>query len=168
MPSKGKKKLQKLLIYISRILGSLVIIGVIAVLLPLSLPRLLGYETYNIVSASMEPELPVGSLILVKPINPSDLEENDIIAFYSNATVVSHRVVANKKLEGKLVTKGDANADVDLNDVEYNEVIGLVSYHFPLIGLFGSYISSPSGKLFLMELVICAGLLFIVAGKIKV
>ena len=166
MPKKGKKA-QKILVIISRILGSLVIIGVIACLLPLSLPRLLGYETFNVVSASMEPELPVGSLIFVKQVDPFSLNEGDIITFYSNATVVSHRVTVNKQFERKLTTKGDANEGVDLNDVEYSQVIGIVKYHLPLWGSFGTYISSFSGKLFISELLICAMLLFVISGKIK-
>ena len=39
------------------VLGTLILVGVIAVFLPLTLPKLLGYEVYEVVSGSMEPEI---------------------------------------------------------------------------------------------------------------
>ncbi len=44
-------------------LGTLILLGVIAAFLPLTLPRLMGYEIYEVVSGSMEPGGPVGSAI---------------------------------------------------------------------------------------------------------
>ena len=170
MPKKRKGSVrQKILVRFAKILGSLVIVGVILVLMILSLPRLFGYETYNVISGSMEPELPVGSLILVKPAEEiSKIEEGEIICFYSNATVVSHRVVSNNVFAGQVITKGDANESEDIEPVQYNEVIGIVKHHIPILGSLGAYFSSASGKLLVGELIVCAGLLIIVAEKIKV
>ncbi|MBR0420879.1 MAG: signal peptidase I [Erysipelotrichaceae bacterium] len=165
---KINKKLQKSLVVIARLLASLVLVGVLLTLIPLSVPRLLGYETYNVVSGSMEPEIPVGSLLLVKPIDPYEVQEGDIIAYYSNAVVVSHRVVTNNTFDGRFVTKGDANADEDLKDVDYTELIGIVEHHYAFLGAAGAYISTSSGKLFIAELIICSMLLFIVSDKIKI
>ena len=164
----AKRKFEKFLVTFSRILASMTIIGVILVLIPLSIPRFLGYETYNVISGSMEPEIPVGSLILVKRTDPHDVQEGEIIAFYSNAVVVSHRVVKNNTFSNKFVTKGDANDDVDLTDPEYKDFIGTVVYHIPMFGAFGEYLSTPSGKLFLGELILVAGLMFVISDKIKV
>jgi len=164
----NKKKLQKFLVTFSRILASIVIITVVLVLIPLTFPRLLGYQTYNVVSGSMEPEIPVGSLLFVESIDPYDVKEDDIITFYSNATVVSHRVVRNNTFESKFTTKGDANEGVDINDVKYNELIGIVRYHLPLMGAVGAYISTWSGKLLIGEMIICAILLYAVSAKIKI
>ena len=169
MPNKKKgKKLQKLLIRFARILGSLVLVSVILLLMPLSLPRLFGYETFNVVSESMEPTLPVGTLLLVKQIEPKEIQKDEIIVFYSNAVVVSHRVIENNVFEGKITTKGDANEDTDINPVSYNEVIGIVEHSIPVMGMLGEYFSSSSGKLLMGEMIVCSALLFIVSGKIKV
>ena len=168
MPNKNKGiNLQKVLVIISKTLGSLVILGVILVLIPLSLPRLLGYETFDIISESMEPEIPVGSLVLVKRTDCDSLKKGEIIAFYHNGTVVCHRIVLNNYFEEKITTKGDANQNVDIEDVEYNEVIGVIKYHYPLLGTLGSYFSTASGKLLLAELIVCATLLFVVSDKVK-
>ncbi len=168
MPEKNTgRKLQKHLVATARILASIVMIGVILVLIPLSIPRFLGYETFDIISGSMEPELPVGSLILVKSIDPYEVEEGDIIAFYSNGAVVAHRVVKNNTMEGKFITKGDANAEKDINDPVYSQLIGRVERHYPYFGVLGSYFSTVSGKLLLGELIVCALLLFVISGHMR-
>ena len=168
MTKSTKKKLQRFLVVVSRFLGTAVIIGVILVLIPLVLPRLQGYQTYDVVSGSMEPEIPIGSLILVKPIDPLEVKENDIIAFYSEATVVCHRVVYNNTFEGKYTTKGDANADVDLTETKYDQLIGIVEHHYPFLGMVGSYIDSASGKLLIGELIVIGLLLHIVSSRIRI
>ncbi len=160
-------KKQKHLIRISRILSSTVIVGLILLLLPLAIPRIMGYYTYNIISPSMKPELPVGSLIIVKPIDPVVLETGDIAVFYSNGIVVSHRVVENNTENKKLITKGDTNADVDLHDTDYANVIGKVVTHFPFIGALGASFSSGSGKLLFSTAITCALLLLIISGRLN-
>ena len=168
MPSKKKGiNFQKTLVNISKTLGSLVIIGVIILLIPLSLPRLFGFETYNVISGSMEPEIPVGSLVLVKYKDPAQIKEGEIVTYYSSGIPVTHRVTYNNSFEGYVTTKGDANEGEDLADVNYNELIGVVEYHYPLLGMLGEYLSSFSGKLLVVELITCAFLLHIVADKIK-
>ena len=52
------------------ILGTLILLAVILGALPLALPRLFGYEAYSVVSGSMEPALPVGSVVYVEPADP--------------------------------------------------------------------------------------------------
>ncbi len=134
---KRNKKLQKFLVRLSRILGSIVILTVVLLLIPLTFPRLLKYETFNVVSGSMEPEISVGSLLLVKRIDPFEVKEGDVITFYSNAVVVSHRVLSNNTFERTFTTKGDANENRDLNDISYNDFIGKVEGHIPLLGMIG-------------------------------
>lgn len=163
----SKKNKQKILIRIAKTLGSLVIIGTVLLLIPLSLPRLFGYQTYNVISGSMEPSIPVGSLIIVGSVDPESIEAGDVITFYSNGTLVSHRVVENDSFEGKYVTKGDANQENDVARVSYYDLIGKVKIHIPLLGIIGEYVSTPSGKLVLVELFICSMLLHIVANRIS-
>ena len=90
----------------------------------------------------MEPAIPIGSVIYVKPTEPSELKKGDIIAFQSGDSVVMHRVVTNKVVEGKITTKGDANDSEDLMEVPYSNLIGIVARHVPILGqvliLFGS------------------------------
>ena len=52
------------------ILGILILAAVLGSSLLLTVPKIFGYEIYNVISGSMEPEIPVGSLILVAPSQP--------------------------------------------------------------------------------------------------
>ena len=46
--------------------GTAVLVLLILACLPLTLPRLAGYRLYTVISGSMEPEIPVDSLVLVR------------------------------------------------------------------------------------------------------
>ena len=59
----NRKKSGKWLPALCRTLGILILLAVILTALPLSLPRLFGYEIYTVVSPSMEPALKEGTLI---------------------------------------------------------------------------------------------------------
>ena len=123
--------------------GTLILLSVIASCLPVTVPRLMGYEIYNVVSGSMEPEIPIGSILYVEKIPPEEIREDDVIAFWSNDSVIAHRVVKNKIVEGTFTTKGDANAEEDMNDVEYGALIGRVSSHYPIRSLKKASVFSP-------------------------
>ena len=119
MSDKNRKKTNPLA-SITGILGTLIIILVIVAMLPLTIPKIMGYQTYDVVSGSMEPEIPVGSLVLVKPASPSDIEVNDVIAFTSDkdgGAVITHRVIEIDKDGASFITKGDANEQKDMNPV---------------------------------------------------
>ncbi len=103
MKSKRSKKWIPLL---CNLLGCLLLVAVILISLSLTLPNALGYEMYHVISGSMEPTLPVGSLIYVEILTPEEIQAEDIIAFRSEGTVITHRVLRNRMVEGEFVTKG--------------------------------------------------------------
>ena len=137
------------------ILGTLILLLIIAVCIPVTVPKLMGYEIYNVVSGSMEPEIPV------------TVEEGDIIAFTSGVSVISHRVVSNQTVEGKFTTKGDANAENDMNPVGYADLIGRVEFHLPVLGAFLAILTSTIGKVYVLTLGACGVMLNILAGRMR-
>ena len=77
-------------------LGTVLLILLVALCLPLTLPRVLGYDIYTVISGSMEPSIPTGSLVYIEGAQPEDIEAGDVIAFYGandSAAVITHRVV---------------------------------------------------------------------------
>ena len=109
---RSKKRGGKFIPALCNVLGTLFLLLVIVLLLPLGLPKLMGYQVFNVVSGSMEPTIPVGSMILVKPMEGSEIEEKDIILFHtSEETVVTHRVMENHVVEGEFITKGTAKSE---------------------------------------------------------
>ena len=149
------------------LLGTLILLLVIVSCLPLILPRLIGYEIYEVVSGSMEPEIPVGSVIYVKEADPGDIEEKEVIVFWSGSSVVTHRVVQNRMVEGEFVTKGDANAAEDMRAVPYSELIGRVAYHFPWAGRLMTLYTSKIGKVYVILTAACGVMLNMLAGCLR-
>lgn len=131
------------------VLGSTLIVAVFALTLPLVVPKLLGYQVFDVISESMEPAIPVGSVIYVREAEPSDVQVDEVIAFMDDGDVVAHRVVANRTSMGEFVTKGDANNAEDPKPVPYDELLGVVAMHVPVVGRFMSLYASTFGKVYL-------------------
>ena len=149
------------------VLGGFAVFLVVLLCLPFSVPRLLGYSCYVVSSGSMEPEIPIGSVIYVKPAEPEGIREGDVIAFQSGDSVIAHRVVRNQKVEGTFKTKGDANAGEDMNDVGYAALIGQVTAHYPLLGQMLVLYTSNIGKAYAVCFAACGAMLNILAGRLR-
>ena len=145
-------------------LGTLMLTAVILSALPLALPRLLGYNAYSVVSGSMEPALPVGSVVYVESAGVSQIRAGDIIAFDDEGTVVTHRVIESRPQEGAFITKGDANPSLDIKPTPYWKLIGRVKLCVPLLGRVLSLYAVPEGKLALGTFAL-SGLLLRVLGS---
>ena len=151
-------------------LGAVLILAVIAVSLPLTAPRLMGYEAYAIVSGSMEPAIPTGSLVYAKAAEPEDLEPGDVIVFYGgfgSEAVITHRLVENDREARELVTKGDANEANDVAPIPYSDLLGRVEKSVPVLGYFLPAISTMEGKLSLLGVLAAAVLLQVAGGRLR-
>ena len=149
------------------ILGLVLLLLVVALCLPLTVPRFLGYELYAIVSGSMEPAIPVGSVVYAKEISPQEIEAGDVIVFYgghASDTVITHRAVENHTDAQELLTKGDANEGNDMLPISYSNVIGRVELSIPLLGFLLPLVTGISGKIYLVG-ILGAGVLFRILGS---
>ena len=113
--------------------------------------RLLGLQVYTVLSGSMEPEYPVGSLLYVKEVDCHDLQVGDDITFRAtDSIVVTHRIteiVSDAETPGSLKfrTKGLANASEDANPVPDRKVLGTPVLAVPYLGYLAYYIQRPPG-----------------------
>ena len=107
----------------------------------------MGYQEFNVISGSMEPEIHIGSIVYGKNVAFDDLREQDIIAFESGASVVTHRIVSIDRENQLITTKGDANANPDFMPVAYTNVIGKVYLHLPFLGTIAAWLSETVGKI---------------------
>lgn len=131
-------------------LGTILLVVLILGCIPLTVPRIFGYQLYTVISGSMEPEIPVGSLVYIKGMEPQDVEEKDVIAFYGGrdtSAIITHRVVENRVVMGEFITKGDANQTEDMNPVDYDEFIGRVELSIPTVGGIAQSLTSREGKI---------------------
>lgn len=151
-------------------LGTVMLIALMLFCLPLTLPRLFGYHIYSVISGSMEPEIPVGSMVYIKNEAPEDMEKDDVIAFYgakdSNA-IITHRVVENRIVMGEFITKGDANQTNDMNPIPYDNFIGRVTLSVPYVGGAAQVFTSVTGKVIAVAVIIAALILEVAASSIE-
>lgn len=129
--------------------GILVLLALAASCLPLTVPRFFGYHIYSVVSGSMEPAIPTGSLVYIREAAPEEIAAGDVIAFYGaadSASIVTHRVVENRVVMGEFCTKGDANQTPDMNPVPYARLTGKVERSIPKAGAAAEVLTSARGK----------------------
>ena len=63
---------------------------------PKDIPSVLGIKMFCIISGSMEPEIYVNDLIIIKEVSKEEIFKGDIITFVNDGEVITHRV---KKME---------------------------------------------------------------------
>ena len=143
-------------------IGVIIMVIVVAACLSLVIPRIAGYDTYVVVSGSMEPAIPVGSIVYSEEVDPALLLPGDVIVFVDESrgpTPITHRVVVNNTDTQTIITKGDANQHRDVNPVTYDNVVGRVKAHVPRVGFTAAMFTSTLGKLVAALLLLEAWLL---------
>lgn len=94
-------------------------------------------EFHTVISGSMEPAIPTGSLAIVdRNADISDIEIGDVIVFSYNEKLIIHRVIDEAEIDGKkyLKTKGDANRSDDGFITSENNFHGKAIYSIPKLG----------------------------------
>ena len=149
------------------LLGTVILIFIIVLCLPFTVPKMFGGQIYTVISGSMEPEIPVGSLVYVGHVEPEEVKEGEVIAFYGGRdanAIVTHRVVENRVVMGEFITKGDANQTEDMNPVAYSELIGQVEWSVPELGAIAQMMTGRNGKIAAGGLILLAIVLHTLAG----
>ena len=129
---------------------SIVAVSVILVIVFTGI-RLAGIRPFIVLSGSMEPNYPVGSLILVRKVDCRELKPGNVITFFlADNTVVTHRisaVVSHGEDSPRLSfrTKGDANAAEDGGFVSAEAIIGTPIFYVPYLGFLVNYLQHPPG-----------------------
>lgn len=131
-----------------------VLVGIVLLLaLALVGVRLLGLQVYTVLSGSMEPAYPTGSLIYVQQVEHSALQKGDVITFLLDSdTVATHRIVAVVPDEEdpsllRFRTKGDANEAEDGGKGVLSEnIIGTPVFTVPYLGYVANFIQNPPGR----------------------
>ncbi len=136
--------------------SSVFVILILVLAIALVSTRLAGFQIFTIMSGSMEPDYPVGSLAYIKPVDTSTLTQGDVITFINGPnSVVTHRIVEvihESDATGvevlKFRTQGDANNSPDGSLVHYQNVIGTPSFIIPLLGYVSWFLQRPPGIYF--------------------
>lgn len=157
------------------IFGSVLLALIVLLAIALAGVRALGLTPYAVLSGSMEPTYPVGSLIYVKKVDPSEVQVGDAITFVVNddLLVATHRVVEVKKRTTRCqavldengaagnplfeeipleepayyyTTKGDANDAVDGAQVYDKNLLGKPVLAIPYLGYLSAWLQTRRGR----------------------
>lgn len=114
------------------------------------IPSVGGYSFLRVMTGSMEPEIPTDSLIVVKSVEPSEIQEEDIISFFFyeeglRGQINTHRVTAID-YDGEhyiYTTKGDANVIEDQYTTIDTDLLGKVVFVSHIFGILVRLTSNP-------------------------
>jgi signal peptidase I len=131
-----------------------------------------GLSLFRVVTGSMEPELPVGSLLICQETSIQQIQEGDIICFRSRnpqimGKIITHRVIdITTSGEGELLleTKGDANLSADSEFVTAKNLIGRVNHYAKDGNLMASLVNVLTDRIGFLMLILFPTLL--IAGFI--
>lgn len=102
-------------------------------------PKALGAVPLTVLTGSMRPALSPGDVVVVRPVEATDVRVGDVITFQPRSgdpALVTHRVVGLQWGAGDaptFVTRGDANDAAD-DPVVADQVKGRVAYSVPWVG----------------------------------
>ena len=114
-------------------------------------PSVGGYLPLIVLTDSMYPEIESGDLIICHTANPSDVKENDVIAFFDPAgngsSIVTHRVIEVTEQDGKVAfrTKGDFNNTEDKMLVPGDNLVGVYQSRIPGAGNIAMFMQTTTG-----------------------
>ncbi len=147
--------------------GGILAFMILLAMLVIVVPLVSGSAPITVLTGSMEPKLPPGTLIVVKPTPIEDIRVGDVVTYQLRSgepELVTHRVVqriATSTGEVEFVTQGDANSAPDPKAVREVQVRGTVWYSVPLLGWVNTWLT---GERRAVVVPVLAGLLFLYAG----
>lgn len=143
-PAKAARE-RGLLYYIGLGASAALLLAVVALaLILIVVPKVAGATPLTVLTSSMEPLYPPGTLIYVLPVKAAEIRLGDVITYQIQSgkpAVISHRVIAiNSPADGKrsFILKGDNNSDPDQAAVLPVQVRGRLWYSVPLLGWVNS------------------------------
>jgi len=99
-----------------------------------------GFSLSNVLTWSMEPEIPQGALVVIRETDPNLIQISDDVTYMKDQeTSVTHRVIGiTEDFEGSgergFETQGIANDTPDFEIVQAANVVGVVQASVPLLG----------------------------------
>lgn len=154
---------------VKRIWNAVSIVLVVAVVILAVLiagVRVFGITPFKVLTGSMEPNYPVGSMIYIKNnVDAGSLEIGDTITFNFNDSYATHRIVDIRDSEEdpgtlEFQTKGDANKLTDGKWVQESDIVGKLLFSIPVFGFFANYIQTPPGCY--VSIAVCGALVIFV------
>ena len=153
---------KKVIVALSKIISSAIYFIIAIFMATILIPFVIGYKPVVVLSGSMEPAYPVGSIIYYKPLDFNDIKVGDAITFkLGGGALATHRVIEKDSEKQEFTTKGDNNTSADIKPVSYESVVGRTGGIFiPYIGFISTYIKK-------IPIVIMLGIVLIICSMLS-
>lgn len=145
---------------ILNILGTLLLVVLIAVIIVMfnarisgEAPNVFGYQIFRVSSGSMEPELLVGDVIIVKDTQPQDVQLGDVVTYKGeqgdlDGKFITHKVIATPKyVDGEYCFETQGIAEGTIPDPLWYEdqLVGVYVCKIPFIDKMYNFFLQPYG-----------------------
>jgi signal peptidase len=129
--------------------------GVLGLVLALAailifVPAAAGATPYTVLTSSMEPHLPPGTLIVVRPTPVDDIHIGSVVTYQVESgkpEVITHRVVEIRSESNgsrTFILKGDNNDLADPKPVIPEQIRGTLWYSVPVVGYLANALNGQS------------------------
>jgi signal peptidase len=147
--------------------GAFLLLVIALGVLVLVVPKVVGGIPLTVLTSSMIPHFPPGTLVIDRPVDPADLKVGDVATYQIESGqpgVITHRIIAiRSSTDGtrSFQFKGDNNSVPDGKEVVQAQIRGKVWYSIPLLGYVNNAVNGPTRSAIIP---IVASLLFAYAG----
>ncbi len=165
--------MKKVLKKITTILGTILLIFLIAVVIVMfdarisgESPNIFGFHIFRVSSGSMEPELMIGDVILVKEVDPSKIEKGDTVTYLGDEgdfsdKFITHKVIETEYINGEYVftTQGVSEYSLEPDPAwDESQLIGVLVCKVPFIDWLYSFFLKPYGLMtFVLVIIVLFG-----------
>jgi signal peptidase len=153
-----------------RVVSALLALCVVALTLALTavaaLPAV-NARAMAVTSGSMQPGIAVGSLLIVRTVDPETVRVGDVITYagYTAQNLTTHRVLSLRHVSGKLhfQTQGDANDAPDVDLAPAAGLVGRATLDVPYAGRTLSALTHPQTRIIVLG--VPAAWMIVVQGR---
>lgn len=131
-----------------------------------------GFSAFVVKTGSMQAEIPQGSLVITKQVDPKSLQVGDDITFMVNQTAtITHRIIGitedfNGTGQRAFETQGIMNKEPDKNLVPAVNVVGKVVFHSKVIGKMAIFVGK-NWPIMLYAAVVIGGMFVVLKRVMK-
>ncbi|TFD65079.1 signal peptidase I [Cryobacterium sp. Hb1] len=114
------------------------------------IPKMTGATPLTVLTSSMAPGLPPGTLVIVRPVAAEALRIGDVVTYQmvsNDAKVVTHRIISiTSSSDGSrsFIVQGDNNSAPDDDPVLAEQVQGRLWYAVPYVGYVNNVLNGAN------------------------
>ena len=137
--------------YLGFVLSGVLLLLVVGLGLALVvIPKATGATPLTVLTSSMEPGLPPGTLVIVRPVAADALRIGDVVTYQmvsGDATVVTHRIlslISSSDGSRSFIVQGDNNSAPDDDPVLAEQIQGRLWYAVPYVGYVNNLVNGAN------------------------